>query len=321
MQQPLLSIVVPAYNAQAFIKNAIDSFLSQAVDWAELIIVDDGSKDNTYDAISPYVSDTIKYFRTENLGAGHARNYGVTLANGKWVGFLDSDDLIYPDAFKSLENTLNTEYDIDIVYCSKARCSMDSTEDISIIRAEMGIKNCMPCLEFWSCIYKREFLNRESVRFFEYKEQDIESAFRFRAFSKTDRVKVCSDIVLVIYRNNPSSNTHTWNVLTLCRVKSLVYLELFKEYTGNNEEILDNLFTVYKSYFAYFILHCLKGGISKNADMSLLKQNIVYLAKSLRLRKKVHLPSKIKIFCFFFSILKYNLMASVFLKICRKKKA
>ncbi len=91
---PELSIIVPAYNAEPFIATAIQSFLNQGVDWAEMIIVDDGSRDNTVSQCTPYISDKVRYFRTENLGAGHARNYGIDRARGNWIGFLDSDDLL-----------------------------------------------------------------------------------------------------------------------------------------------------------------------------------------------------------------------------------
>lgn len=91
----LISIVMPAYNTADYIKDSLESVLSQTYsDW-ELIIVDDCSTDNTAEIIRPFLSDgRIKYLRNEkNSGAAISRNRALREARGKWVAFLDSDDV------------------------------------------------------------------------------------------------------------------------------------------------------------------------------------------------------------------------------------
>ena len=95
MNNPLVSVIMPAYNAEKYIDEAIDSVISQTFANWELIIVNDGSTDDTQKIVEAYVSsDTrIKLINQENKRLGAARNEGIKNANGEWVAFLDADDL------------------------------------------------------------------------------------------------------------------------------------------------------------------------------------------------------------------------------------
>ena len=98
----LVSIIMPSYNTASFIAESIQSVLDQSYkDW-ELIIVDDCSPDDTDEVVKPYLSDErIKYLKNEkNSGAAVSRNRALRAAKGKWIAFLDSDDLWMPDKLK-----------------------------------------------------------------------------------------------------------------------------------------------------------------------------------------------------------------------------
>ncbi|MDO9000759.1 MAG: glycosyltransferase [Bacteroidota bacterium] len=88
------SIIIPTYNREKIIPRAIKSILNQSFTDFEIIIVDDGSSDDTELVIKNFQNDSIKYFKTDNFGVAHARNFGIKLAKGKYIGFLDSDDLM-----------------------------------------------------------------------------------------------------------------------------------------------------------------------------------------------------------------------------------
>lgn len=96
-----VSIIVPVYNAENFIRETIDSVLAQSYgDW-ELILVDDNSKDRSGEIIKTYDDSRIRYIRREeNLGAWAARNKGVDEAKGRYIAFLDSDDYWEPEKLK-----------------------------------------------------------------------------------------------------------------------------------------------------------------------------------------------------------------------------
>lgn len=99
----LFSVIVPVYNREHTLREAIDSVFEQTYRPIEIVIVDDGSTDATQQVISSLMQDAIKRdvaiksFRTENNGAGAARNFGIKHAQGKYIQFLDSDDLLHPE--------------------------------------------------------------------------------------------------------------------------------------------------------------------------------------------------------------------------------
>ena len=98
MMNDLVSIIMPSYNTARFIKETIDSVLAQTYQNWELIIVDDCSTDNTDEIVSAYNDERIRYLKNEkNSGAAVSRNYALREAKGKWIAFLDSDDLWSPD--------------------------------------------------------------------------------------------------------------------------------------------------------------------------------------------------------------------------------
>ena len=109
----LVSIIIPTYNREEKIKSAIKSILYQTNPHWELIIVDDGSQDNTKLNIEPYLTDSrIKYLYQKNRGVSSARNYGVKYARGSHLIFLDSDDELLPELIETLAYIKYFNYDL-----------------------------------------------------------------------------------------------------------------------------------------------------------------------------------------------------------------
>jgi len=110
MHEPLVSIIIPMYNAESFISETIDSVIQQAyTDW-ELIIVDDGSTNycNRY--------PTIHYYHQQNLGVSYARNNGIESSKGEFIALLDADDLWHKENLQKKVNYLIDNPDVDWVY-------------------------------------------------------------------------------------------------------------------------------------------------------------------------------------------------------------
>ncbi len=101
MEKGLVSIIMPAFNAEKYIESAIESVLAQTYKRLELIIVNDGSTDTTKDLALKYSDERLKYIETSNGGVSTARNHGLEQAKGEFFCFLDSDDLMPPESISS----------------------------------------------------------------------------------------------------------------------------------------------------------------------------------------------------------------------------
>jgi CDP-glycerol glycerophosphotransferase (TagB/SpsB family)/glycosyltransferase involved in cell wall biosynthesis len=122
---PLVSIIVPVYNVEEYLPRCLDSLVNQTLKDIEIIIVNDGSTDNSqavidrYDRVYPHL---IKPFLKENSGAADTRNFGISRATGDYIGFVDSDDYVAPDMFQKLYKKA-VETDSDAVVCRYYRIS------------------------------------------------------------------------------------------------------------------------------------------------------------------------------------------------------
>ena len=103
MNNPLITILMPTYNSAAFISKAINSVFASTYKNFELLIVDDGSNDNSYHIIKNYRDSRIIYLRKEHSGIAESLNYGITKSSGEWIARLDADDIMYS---KRLEKQL-----------------------------------------------------------------------------------------------------------------------------------------------------------------------------------------------------------------------
>jgi len=112
-----ISVVIPTYNRANTIERAVNSVLNQTYKPLEIIIVDDGSTDNTRKVIESIKHPLVKYLYKENGGAASARNYGVQNACGNWVAFQDSDDLWREEKLKKQVEYFERHLEYELIYC------------------------------------------------------------------------------------------------------------------------------------------------------------------------------------------------------------
>lgn len=111
---PLVSVIIPVYNAEPYLNECLDSVINQSVNDIEIICINDGSTDKSLDILQQYAENDsrIKIFSIENQGVSHARNLGLSKAEGKYVCFIDSDDYVDLDFCKKLLSKFSDEIDI-----------------------------------------------------------------------------------------------------------------------------------------------------------------------------------------------------------------
>jgi glycosyltransferase involved in cell wall biosynthesis len=140
------SIIIPTYNRADLITRTIKSILTQTFFNYEIIIVDDGSTDNSKEVIASFSNSSIKYFKTENCGVAHARNYGIQNASGKYIGFLDSDDLMEINHLQTAYDFINSNKNPEVVHLN----FLWGLEDRSIVHKNILPKN-LPLDIFKNC--------------------------------------------------------------------------------------------------------------------------------------------------------------------------
>lgn len=114
VEELLLSIIIPLYNKESSIRNTLDSVLSQSYEDYEIVIVDDGSTDNSVQVVESVSDKRIRLFRKENGGPASARNYGVKMARGNWLLFLDADDTLVMDVLKLVVSNIQRHKWVDV---------------------------------------------------------------------------------------------------------------------------------------------------------------------------------------------------------------
>lgn len=212
-----LSIVVPVYNVEKYIRECISSLLEQTLENIEILVVNDGTKDKSIEIVKEFDDKRITILSKENGGLSSARNYGLKHAKGEYVCFFDSDDFIEgKDSYKTMFERAKKD-DLDILngvfswYYSKDNIKRDSRYEFVAQESPMTGKDylkktlgsntylAIACTQ----IYKREFLEENSLEFKEgiYHEDE---QFTPRALLKAKRVNVIP-VNFYMYRQREGS--------------------------------------------------------------------------------------------------------------------
>ena len=195
MEEPLVSVIVPVYNADKYIKNCIESILSQCYHNFELILVNDGSTDGSEEQCMAYTSRTnVQYYSQPNGGVTSARKKGFELSKGEWIVFVDADDSLETDALKVLvESGIHS----DIVIGSTQRgnavvCPKEMSRDLYL---EKMYARMIPCSLHSKMFRKSLFVETyfDLPRDLVFGEDYIMNLFLAIANKKT--VSVCKKVV------------------------------------------------------------------------------------------------------------------------------
>ncbi len=205
-----VSIIIPAYNAEEYIIACLESLEKQTYENIEIVVVDDGSTDNTYSLVEEYSNghSNVVLFHQENGGVCSARNKGLDIATGKYIMFLDSDDTISFDSIKYLyDNMVLYEAQISAGCLTGNEEEMEAVNDFNstIWSGEKGVLSSIEDNPFTysSCakLYEKNVL--DGVRFVEGRKIHEDSYFIFCIMLKNPTV-VVSDKPVYFYRSNPN---------------------------------------------------------------------------------------------------------------------
>jgi glycosyltransferase involved in cell wall biosynthesis len=173
--QPKVSIIIPVYNTQEFLVQCLDSILNQTLDNLEIICVENGSTDSSLEILNEYSQSYthLKVIIHPEGRLGDARNAGLRLAKGEYIGFVDSDDFIDPTMFENLYRVafkhsadiaicgITVFYQKDNVYLEKEPEIFPNSEFVPIQQNKKFFRN----LTAWNKIYKKSFLDKHNFEF------------------------------------------------------------------------------------------------------------------------------------------------------------
>lgn len=198
LEQPKYSIIIPAYNAEQTLKRCLESIEKQTYIKFEVIIIDDGSEDETYALIKSLAANNprIKYRHIENSGPGKARNVGIPLAKGQYVIFIDVDDYLKPNFLENY-NLLLENNDFDLVISSYVTKVYDNEELVSeqatvypskrMTSHESFLQELYPLMNsqmmyvVWNKVYKRDLIQNNKIFFPDYRSCE-DRIFNLRYF-------------------------------------------------------------------------------------------------------------------------------------------
>lgn len=213
MTEPLISIIVPVYRTEKFLPQCIESILAQTYQNLEIILIDDGSPDRSGAICDKYAEQDkrIIVIHKENGGVSSARNAGLKIAKGEYIGFVDSDDYIAPDMYEYLYGLIIRE-NVDIAMCNlcqERHCKWEVVSQIDQIEKKYSNVQIFD-LHLWTYLmnklFKRSVLN--NVWFHENLSFGEDAYFLFQVLQQNDCI--VSDKAKYYYRDNLTSATRSF---------------------------------------------------------------------------------------------------------------
>ena len=252
-----VSVIIPVYNAEKGIRKCLDSLLEQTFKNFEIILLNDGSTDNSLKVLQTYANHYpfVRVIDKENEGVAKTRNRGILLAKGDYIVFIDNDDYVNSDYLQVFYESISKE-EMDIVLGGYRRVN----QEYKIIFQQDLIDTDWSkyiVVAPWARIYRTSFLKENQIQFFDYPiGEDV--VFSLNAYNKTDKIKII-DYNGYNWFFNESSISNTSQRGFNPKIDIVYFLSQLKEVAGDS---------IYLRYFIkrYYIWYLLFSGRSASSS-------------------------------------------------------
>lgn len=332
----LLSIICPAYNAEESIARLIESLVSQPFDDYELILINDGSKDNTWNIIEKYAKKykNIVAINKNNTGVGDTRNEGLKIAKGKYITFADADDWYEKNFFEKIIPEIEKE-DFELLIFNANVMNYEELMGPQIHQKYASgtfdeINGVLKYLKGdfchrlgnapWNKIYVNEIIKKYNLKYEPNKKRGQDLVFNILYVSKINKYKYINEC---LYNYALNMNTTTTNIYRKIEIE-----ENLKFYEPLKKICIENNVKDYEQYLGLFYIRRFPGIVlnetnnenydngKQNINMYLEQKNIKSIFSNLKFK---HLDFKLTI-CFLFYKLKcYNIIYKILWKRRHKK--
>ncbi len=254
-----ISIIMPSYNVVSYIEECIESVISQTLEDIEIICVDAGSQDGTFEILEKYAEEDnrIKLLKSDEKSYGYQMNLGLSVAKGEYIGIVETDDYIDKNMFFDLYD-LSENASIDIVKGNFYHLIGINPEEKEI-RVD-GSKVKVPKKKFtvfqnanimyghpsiWAAIYKNEFLKKNNIKFMEVPGGGwVDNPFYFETFLNAKSIKYTKKPYYYYRQSNPNSSSNNLSDLTLPFRRMLDNMDVVEKNNCKNEDIYVALYTI-----------------------------------------------------------------------------
>lgn len=234
MNQNTVSIIIPIYNAERYLRRSLDSILKQTYKNIEIILVNDASIDNSFGICAEYgkKDSRIKFLDKKNGGVSKARNEGLKIATGKYIAFVDADDYIKEDMIEYLVMLIENN-NAQIAVCNYCEYTDNKIynrniikERLSVLSSDEALPMIFTSLTFacWNKMFKAELFQNEFFRTDISMGEDLDIVFRL--FLKSKKICIGNEIKYYYSRENFKSSTkQSFNENKLSVFKALLFIE------------------------------------------------------------------------------------------------
>ncbi len=270
-----VSIIIPVYNAEKYINDCMESILKELNNDIEILLIDDGSTDYSYELIKSYETENIRVFHHDNHGVSYTRNRGIREAEGEYLVFVDSDDILSDNWKNIILSAINSE---DVIYFSNQFNTEDVKkrnilENIFAVKSTTKLGNMSsPC----SKLYKRDFIISHNIFFNEKIINGEDALFNLQVILSADSFK-CIRKPFYRYRLYGSSSTHKYNERFFN--SNIEFLnqteEILKLYNINLKEIKRYISksAVYSAYLYIYLISTIKNKKEKQYAIKKLRND------------------------------------------------
>lgn len=259
---PKVSVLIPIYNVEKYLRECLDSVIGQTLKDIEIICLNDGSTDSCAEILKEYKAkdERIKVINKENSGYGASMNIGLNLATGEYVGIVESDDFVDKTMFEDLYNiAVNNKADMvksDYYYYTTANNQKRKAGKISkseankIITDEKRQKLLKMQPSIWSAIYKRDLLNNFDIRFLETPGASYQdTSFSFKVISLAQGIVLTNKAYLYYRQDNENSSVHAKDkIFIICDEYNEITDFLNKNPEIKKYTLTNKLIKQYKAY-------------------------------------------------------------------------
>ena len=227
--KPVVSVIIPAYNAEKTIEKCLDSLFNQTLKEIEIIVINDCSKDNTLKILKKYKNKIKLIDNKKNLGPAGSRNKGLDVAQGKYIGFVDADDWVAPNMYELMSSKMNDE--VDLVACSRINVTKSGEKPIINKNKDTDAKAFTKTSNY-NCdkLFKREIIEKHHLRLPEQYSYAEDFAFGIRYKYYANKMCILEEPLYYYLADSEGSITNSYkrNLLNIIKVLEDM-LDFFKK--------------------------------------------------------------------------------------------